>query len=340
VISFRALKYLSAASLLLSISVPAVAQVARGRASQELNEYDRSEQMPNGKGWGQAHDRQDASFNAVSAAPADAANRSDGMEPRGYVSNAPVIAAPAIKYHGGPVMLGTTNVYFIWYGDWSGDHAAQNLLPEFARSLGGSKWYNINTTYLNKSKQRVSNSVHFGGNAFNTSSYKTLNDANVQTIVLNAIKNGSLPKDSHGVYFVLTAPDVKETSGFCTNYCGWHSHALLNGTDVKFAFVGDASKQCASACEEQTTRSPNADPGVDGMASVLAHELSEAVTDPDLNAWYDAQGDENADKCAWTFGSTFTANNGSKANVHLGTRDWLVQQNWVNSGAGYCAKSH
>jgi hypothetical protein len=271
---------------------------------------------------------------------ASSETRTDGMEPRGYVLNTPATAAPPIKYHGGPVMLGTTNVYFIWYGDWSSDRAAQNLLPEFARSLGGSKWYNINTTYMNAAKQRVSNAVHFAGNAFNTSSYKTLNDANVQTIVFNAIKNGSVPKDPHGVYFVLTAPGVKETSGFCTNYCGWHAHATLNGTDVKYAFVGNPKNQCAAACEEQTTRSPNADPAVDGMASVLAHELSEAATDPDLNAWYDAQGDENADKCAWQFGATYTTSNGSKANVHLGTRDWLIQENWINSASGHCAKTY
>ena len=40
------------------------------------------------------------------------------------------------------------------------------------------------------------------------------------------------------------------------------------------------------------------------MASIIAHELEEAVTDPDLNAWYDTRGYENADKCAWTFGTT------------------------------------
>ena len=39
------------------------------------------------------------------------------------------------------------------------------------------------------------------------------------------------------------------------------------------------------------------------MASIIAHELEEAATDPDLNAWYDRRGDENADKCAWTFGT-------------------------------------
>ena len=48
------------------------------------------------------------------------------------------------------------------------------------------------------------------------------------------------------------------------------------------------------------------------MASILAHELEESVTDPDLNAWYDSRGGENADKCAWTFGTTYTAANGAR----------------------------
>jgi hypothetical protein len=32
------------------------------------------------------------------------------------------------------------------------------------------------------------------------------------------------------------------------------------------------------------------------MVSVMGHELSETVTDPALNAWYDSSGNENADK--------------------------------------------
>jgi hypothetical protein len=73
------------------------------------------------------------------------------------------------------------------------------------------------------------------------------------------------------------------------------------------------------------------------MASIIAHELEEAVTDPDLNAWYDGRGAENADKCAWTFGTTYHAPNGALANVALGSRNFLIQQNWVNSGSGFCA---
>jgi hypothetical protein len=76
------------------------------------------------------------------------------------------------------------------------------------------------------------------------------------------------------------------------------------------------------------------------MASVIFHELSETVTDPDLNAWYDRQGNENADKCAWTFGTTYTTGGGKTANVKLGSRDFLLQRNWVNSGSGLCALTY
>ena len=109
--------------------------------------------------------------------------------------------------------------------------------------------------------------------------------------------------------------------------------------DIKYSFVGNPDR-CPSACEAQST-GPNGNAGADGMASIIAHELEEAVTDPDLNAWYDHRGYENADKCAWTFGTTYAAGgNGAVANMQLGSRNYLIQQNWVNAGGGYCAKSY
>ena len=59
--------------------------------------------------------------------------------------------------------------------------------------------------------------------------------------------------------------------------------------------------------------------------------IGRMATDPELNAWYDRRGYENADKCAWTFGSTSTAPNGSLYNMSMGGRNWLIQQNWVNA---------
>ena len=73
------------------------------------------------------------------------------------------------------------------------------------------------------------------------------------------------------------------------------------------------------------------------MASVLSHELEETVTDPLGNAWFDGSGEENADKCAWTFGVTQSTKASGKYNMTFGGRNWLIQQNWVNAKGGYCA---
>ena len=245
--------------------------------------------MPTGKGWG------------VQLAP--------GTAPKALA--VPVTAATnGIDYHGGPVMTGTTHVYYIWYGNWSGN-TAQSILTDFASNIGGSPYYNINTTYTNGAGSAVANAVNFAGSTSdNYSQGQALTDALVPNVVFNAINAGHLPLDANGVYFVLASADVNETSGLCTSHCGWHNHYMAS-TDIKYAFVGNPDR-CPSACESSMlwSGSPNGNPSADGMASIIAHELEEAVTDPDLNAWFDSLGYENADKCAWNFGTTYTVGNG------------------------------
>jgi len=96
-----------------------------------------------------------------------------------------------------------------------------------------------------------------------------------------------------------------------------------------------------TACSNDTG-SPNNDPGADAEVNTLAHETEETTTDMMGTAWFDRRGYENADKCAWTFGTTYTTSNGGLANMKLGGttgKDFLVQRNWVNSGSGGCALS-
>jgi phosphate-induced protein 1 len=241
------------------------------------------------------------------------------------------------------VMLGTTTMYYIWYGNgtWGATSTPEvNILENFANNVGGSPYYNINTTYYDGNNAHVANSVAFGGSSRVTEYLgNSLTDAQIKQVVSDAIAGG-LPKSTNAVYFVLTASDVNASSGFCTQYCGWHTHGSINGVDIKYSFIGNAAR-CPSACAAQTASSPNDNVGADAMASIIAHELEEAVTDPDLNAWYFNNGQENADKCAWTFGTLSTAANGSKYNVHLGGRDYLIQQNWVNNGSqSACAMSY
>ncbi len=238
-------------------------------------------------------------------------------------------SATAMLYHGGPIIRGTTKVYYIWYGNWAGNTAVP-ILTDLASTIGGSPYFGVNTTYYDSSFVHVTNSVQYAGSVNDSYSQGTsLTDAQIAAVVSHALL--TLGTDQNGVYFVLTSADVTASSGFCTQYCGWHTYSQTSG--VKYAFVGNPDR-CPANCSMQVH--PNGNAGADGMASIIAHELEESVTDPHLNAWYDRRGYENADKCAWTFGTTYAAH-GSVANVHLGSRDFLIQQNWVNTGSGRCA---
>ncbi|MCU1265968.1 MAG: hypothetical protein JWM21_2286 [Acidobacteria bacterium] len=250
-------------------------------------------------------------------------------------------ASNGITYHGGP-LIGTVGqppvyIYYIWYGNWSGN-SATTILTDLGNSIGGSPYYNINTTYYNASNSHIVNSITYGGSTTDNYSQGTsLSDSAIRAVVSSAITSGRLPKNANALYFVLTSQDVTASSGFCTQYCGWHTHSTISGSDIKYSFVGNAAR-CISSCAAQSV-GPNGNAGADGMASILAHELEETNTDPDLNAWYDSRGAENADKCAWTFGSTTTLPSGAKYNMTLGSRKYLIQQNWVNASGGFCAKS-
>lgn len=316
-----------------SIVVSAIAVSCIAVASSAANaapvRADVDELVPTGKGWGERP--------APGPGPGEGAGQGRG-DPQGQARPSRKTSGNGIDYHGGPVMLGTPNVYYIWYGNWSGN-SATSILTDLAKSIGGSAYYNINSTYYNGSNTHVSNAVRYVTSTTDSYSQGTsLSDAGVQAVVSKAITSHALPLDSNGVYFVLTSADVNETSGFCTQYCGWHTHGTITGTDIKFAFIGNPDR-CPSACAAQS-EGPNGNAGADGMASIISHELEEAVTDPDLNAWYDRRGMENADKCAWTFGATSTASigNGSKYNMILGSRQYLIQQNWVNASGGFCAQ--
>jgi hypothetical protein len=244
-----------------------------------------------------------------------------------------------MAYHGGPVMHGTFNVYYVWYGNWS-SNTAGSILTDLASNIGGSPYYNINSTYSDELGAVSPNVRYAGATRDNYSRGSTLTDDDVFAIVSNAISGNQLPRDRNAMYFVLSSPDVRESSGFCSAYCGWHNHANLGPTDIKYSFVGNPESQCPDLCEPQTDRSPNDNPGADAMAATVARELAATATDYDLNAWFDDKQQENADKCVGIYGDANPTANGSLANVHLGNRDYLLQSIWVNQGAGFCGSHY
>jgi hypothetical protein len=266
-----------------------------------------------------------------------------------------------IQYHGGPILddANGVNVYIIWYGDWSKDTVAQTIVTDFISHLGGSPYAAINTTYYdmepgptgaNVVKDWVTPGIHYMGSATdNYSRGSALVDQDLAPIVETPVLDGRLPADPNGVYFVITSADVQETSGFCTSYCAWHGWdsgaSAFNNANVAVAFVGNAETQCPYNCDwEYVPPTPNNNVGADGMVNMVAHELEESVTDPFVGGWWSSSlpgenqdNGENEDLCAWTWGKTYNLPNGSFANMKLGQRQYLIQQNWVNKNGGYCA---
>jgi hypothetical protein len=263
-----------------------------------------------------------------------------------------VVTGNGINYNGGPVLKGNpVPIYVIWYGNWNGTgsntQATVSLIDTWLNSAGNTGYEKINTTY-GDTTGNVSGNLNLGAQIFDTGSQGTkLTDRKLTAIVTRSLSNG-LPTDTGGVYLVLTSSNVSE-NGFCSRFCGFHTAQTINGADIKWAFIGN-SDRCPSACSIQATgpNSPAAGVGgADGMINVITHETEEAITDPDLNAWFDSSGAEDADKCNFRFGPTTTctvangctaaaATAAAKFNQTFGGHNWMMQMEWENSRGGGC----
>jgi hypothetical protein len=238
-----------------------------------------------------------------------------------------------LEYYGGPVMTGQVNVYVIWYGNW-GSNSAQTILPSFFSSWANTSYGNIAMAYGTGAGGNVSTQVTFGG-ATNTTDYlgDNLSDANVQQIVANAQSSNQLPLDTNGVYFVYTAPGIREE--FDNVACGYHS----NFGDTKYSWVTSATG-CDFLSDGTSTVSGNL--RADSLTETSSHELYEALTDPYVNdapglasplAWYDANYGEVGDNCVLSNLAT---------NMH--GRQFDVQSIFVkdtsNPQGGFCASGY
>ncbi|RUS30169.1 phosphate-induced protein 1 [Jimgerdemannia flammicorona] len=227
-------------------------------------------------------------------------------------------------------MLGTVNVYNIFYGIWPSSsqqcptfeistyypHFHKQIVDDFISRISDSDYWNIEKAYHDGSNRNITGPVVKKDSIVNSfSKGSRLTENNMTQIIEDAFASG-MAQDENGIYFILTSEDVT-VSGFC------NTNKL-----IKYSFVGVPEK-CMSNCSLLNQESsPNGNPPVDAMISVIAHELVEAVSDPLGDAWFDKQGEENADKCIFEYGKTFKGVNGSLYNIELGDRKYLIQQNW------------
>ena len=83
-----------------------------------------------------------------------------------------------------------------------------------------------------------------------------------------------------------------------------------------------------SVCQISGTPSPNGDAAADTVMTATSHEMTEAITDPLLNAWFTAQGDEIGDLCNLMYGTNTWDSN--KANQLWNGNFYELQMEYSN----------
>jgi hypothetical protein len=224
-------------------------------------------------------------------------------------AHARTTSSPNLIYHGGPVMHGTT-VEPIFWGNWSSPGDKVNGVQTFYSGVGGTPYANTNTEYTD-GDGTVSSNVALGATHFDSST--PANGNNTNGILGEVCKEIASPLEN-GYY-----PVYSDQPRGAQRFCAWHSAGTCNGVIVQFAFFfkldGDPG------CDPENPSSTWSQ-GMEALANVSGHELSEMLTDRHLNAWYDSSGAENSDKCAWTFGAK---------PLKLGSTSWKIQGNWSNA---------
>ena len=235
---------------------------------------------------------------------------------RGHAKARPHAGSPNLVYHGGPVMNGGAYVEPIYWGaSWAnasfvGDK--RTGLRSFYSALNNSSYADTNSEYTD-ADGHVGTSVTVGADSVDTSAAPKTG-SRTSTILAEVCSQAHTLVENG--YYPVYVDSPRGHSG----YCAWHSAGTCsNGVTVQFAFFYNLDGDAGCDPEDASTTHSQ---GLEALANVSGHELSEALTDPHLNAWYDASGEENSDKCAWVFGTPqLSFANGTK---------WKIQGNWSN----------
>lgn len=231
--------------------------------------------------------------------------------------------SPLMTYHGGQILPTAVTQSIFWGTSWasySGDKITG--IDTWYSGFSGSDYAGTSDEYTGLNGQ-VGPFTSYSGHIIDAT--PSAGGASTSAILAEVCKAVPDPDASGNGYYAVYA----DTPRGHASYCAYHSYGTCNGTPVQFAYFfnldGDAG------CDPQDTSGLHSQ-GLAALANVSGHELSEARTDPaSPGAWYDAKGEENGDKCAWTF-------NVPLVTFSDGTR-WKIQGEWSNdayhNGTGY-----
>ena len=259
---------------------------------------------------------------------------------------------PPLESHGGPVMASNTNYVIYWAPPKSAKYAPKytsgvdKYFKDIAHDSGGNQ--NVESVLTQYGAPYVS---HFGGQIKDKDPYPAngcsaapicLTDQQLQNEIRLVVQSRNLPIDLQHEYFLLTPPGVETCAepNVCSAnssspfYCAYHSAFSVPGGVIIYA---DDPYVFEKTCDKPSEH-PNG-PSDSALLGGLSHEHSESVTDPELNAWYNENGEEIGDICAVhypqrEFGEQLgAAPDGSPYNQLINKHRYWYQQEWSNEGS-------
>jgi hypothetical protein len=297
---------------------------------------------------------------AAAVMPAAAASRNEGQRMLGVVP--PIVhgAKPArptktnnLTYHGGPVQHGS-RTYSIYWGPanaWDAGYAStiNSYFANVAHDSGKTSNVYYSDTQYTDGAGAIAYNVIAGATYMDTAAYPAngcsdratsicLSDSQLQSEIQRVMTlNGWTAVGSDGIqneYFVFTPRGVGSCAGSScaySTYCAYHSWIGSGAGAILYANMPYAVQNYRIYTCDSGQR-PN---GVtaDATLNLLSHEHNETITDEQGNAWYDSQGNENGDKCAWNFGSVSGAS-GAQYNQTINGAHYYLQQEWSNRSSG------
>lgn len=162
-----------------------------------------------------------------------------------------------------------------------------------------------------------------------------ITDAELQKEVSKVAETHGNARGLHNLWFVFTPPNVDEcieTDVCGTNdFGGYHSLSSVDPSEVTIYGISiDPLIEVGSIADGAD---PEGNPDAEVAIDIAAHELNEAITDPEGTGWMDPNGYEVADKCEFgpQHGTPLGfAADGSPYNQLINGHEYLTQEIWSN----------